>query len=58
VNPDTNLEVFVETGVPQVSSSGIPPAPRSVDDEDFSIGAFSGPALPSKLPRASLLLSR
>ncbi len=44
VNPDTNLEVFVETGVPQVSSSGIPPAPRSVDDEDFSIGAFSGPS--------------
>jgi glycerol-3-phosphate dehydrogenase (NAD(P)+) len=43
-NPDTNLEVFVETGVPEVSSSGFAPAPRSWIDQPFSVGAFSGPS--------------
>jgi glycerol-3-phosphate dehydrogenase (NAD(P)+) len=43
-NPDTNLEVFVEKGAPEVSSSGIPPAPLAVDKSAFSIGAFSGPS--------------
>ncbi len=43
-NPDTNLEVFVETGAPEVSSSGIAPAPRSLSDPVFHIGALSGPS--------------
>jgi glycerol-3-phosphate dehydrogenase (NAD(P)+) len=43
-NPDTDLEVFVETGAPEVSSSGIPPAPRSLSDAVFSVGALSGPS--------------
>ena len=43
-NPDTNLEVFVETGAPQVSSSGIQPEPLAVGDPVFPIGALSGPS--------------
>jgi glycerol-3-phosphate dehydrogenase (NAD(P)+) len=43
-NPDTHLEVFVETGVPEVSSSGIAPAPRALDEIVLPIGAFSGPS--------------
>jgi glycerol-3-phosphate dehydrogenase (NAD(P)+) len=43
-NSDTHLEVFVETGAPEVSSSGIPPAPLTLNDAPFSIGAFSGPS--------------
>ena len=42
--PDRRLEVFVETGAPQVSSSGIEPAPRSITEGAFAIGAFSGPS--------------
>ena len=43
-NSDTNLEVFVETGVPEVSSSGIPPAPLDLNNLSLPIGAFSGPS--------------
>ncbi|HXR39184.1 MAG TPA: NAD(P)H-dependent glycerol-3-phosphate dehydrogenase [Terracidiphilus sp.] len=43
-NPDTRLEVFVESTAPEVSSSGIEPAPRSLDDLVLPIGAFSGPS--------------
>jgi glycerol-3-phosphate dehydrogenase (NAD(P)+) len=43
-NPDTHLEVFVETGAPEVSSSGIPAEPEFLSGEPFSIGAFSGPS--------------
>jgi glycerol-3-phosphate dehydrogenase (NAD(P)+) len=44
VNPDTTLEVFTEDFAPEVSSSGIAPAPRSLDDLVLPIGAFSGPS--------------
>ena len=43
-NPDTHLEVFVETGAPEVSSSGIPAEPAFLSGEPFSVGAFSGPS--------------
>ena len=43
-NPDINLEVFVESGVPEVSSSGFAPAPRSANEIVLPIGAFSGPS--------------
>ena len=43
-NTDTHLEVFVETGAPEVSSSGIPAEPDFLSGEPFSIGAFSGPS--------------
>jgi glycerol-3-phosphate dehydrogenase (NAD(P)+) len=43
-NPGTNLEVFVETGVPEVSSSGISPAPLYFNQGTLPIGAFSGPS--------------
>jgi len=43
-NPDTSLEVFTEDDAPQVSSSGIAPAPNSFDDLFLPIGAFSGPS--------------
>jgi len=43
-NSDTSLEVFTEDNAPQVSSSGIAPAPRSFDDLFLPIGAFSGPS--------------
>ena len=43
-NPDTNLEVFVESDAPEVSSSGIEAAPRSLNDLILPIGAFSGPS--------------
>jgi len=43
-NHDTNLEVFTEDDAPQVSSSGIAPAPDSLDDLFLPIGAFSGPS--------------
>ncbi|HEV2487939.1 MAG TPA: NAD(P)H-dependent glycerol-3-phosphate dehydrogenase [Terracidiphilus sp.] len=43
-NPDTNLEVFVEAAAPEVSSSGIAPAPRSANEIVLPIGAFSGPS--------------
>jgi len=44
VNPDTSLEVFAETTAPEVSSSGIEPAPRELDELILPIGAFSGPS--------------
>jgi glycerol-3-phosphate dehydrogenase (NAD(P)+) len=48
-NPDTHLEVFTEASAPEVSSSGIAPAPLSLDDlalpsSPIAIGAFSGPS--------------
>ncbi|MGA2850291.1 MAG: NAD(P)H-dependent glycerol-3-phosphate dehydrogenase [Terracidiphilus sp.] len=43
-NSDTSLEVFTEDDAPQVSSSGIAPAPDSADDLFLPIGAFSGPS--------------
>jgi glycerol-3-phosphate dehydrogenase (NAD(P)+) len=43
-NTDTDLEVFVEAAAPQVSSSGIAPAPRSASEILLPIGAFSGPS--------------
>ena len=43
-NPDTHLEVFSEASAPEVSSSGIQPAPRELDDLTLFIGAFSGPS--------------
>jgi glycerol-3-phosphate dehydrogenase (NAD(P)+) len=43
-NPDTDLEVFTEPTAPEVSSSGIEAAPRSLDELILPIGAFSGPS--------------
>jgi glycerol-3-phosphate dehydrogenase (NAD(P)+) len=43
-NSDTSLEVFTEDTAPQVSSSGIAPAPNSFGDLFLPIGAFSGPS--------------
>ena len=43
-NPDVHLEVFTEDKSPEVSSSGLAPAPRFVDDFTIPIGAFSGPS--------------
>ena len=43
-NPDTHLEVFSENSAPEVSSSGIEPAPRELDELVLPIGAFSGPS--------------
>jgi glycerol-3-phosphate dehydrogenase (NAD(P)+) len=43
-NPDTNLEVFTEDSAPEVSSSGIEAAPRSLGGLCLPIGAFSGPS--------------
>jgi glycerol-3-phosphate dehydrogenase (NAD(P)+) len=43
-NPDVHLEVFTEDTAPEVSSSGLAPAPRVVDDFTIPIGAFSGPS--------------
>ena len=43
-NADTGLEVFTESGAPQVSSSGFTPAPRDLDELILPIGAFSGPS--------------
>ena len=43
-NPNIALEVFTEDDAPQVSSSGIAPAPDSYDDLFLPIGAFSGPS--------------
>jgi glycerol-3-phosphate dehydrogenase (NAD(P)+) len=43
-NPDTDLEVFTEDFAPQVSSSGIAPAPRTLEDLILPVGAFSGPS--------------
>jgi len=43
-NPDSHLEVFVEPTAPEVSSSGIALAPRSLDELVLPIGAFSGPS--------------
>jgi glycerol-3-phosphate dehydrogenase (NAD(P)+) len=43
-NPDTDLEVFTEDDAPEVSSSGIAPAPRTAGEELPPIGAFSGPS--------------
>jgi|HubBroStandDraft_1064217.scaffolds.fasta_scaffold65244_2 glycerol-3-phosphate dehydrogenase (NAD(P)+) len=43
-NPDTHLEVFTEDSAPEVSSSGLAPAPPSLDDLILPIGAFSGPS--------------
>jgi glycerol-3-phosphate dehydrogenase (NAD(P)+) len=51
-NPDTNLEVFVETGAPEVSSSGIPLAPRATNDDAFHIGALSGPSFAIEVAQA------
>jgi glycerol-3-phosphate dehydrogenase (NAD(P)+) len=48
-NPDTHLEVFTEDDAPEVSSSGLAPAPRSFDEgglpaSTIHIGALSGPS--------------
>jgi glycerol-3-phosphate dehydrogenase (NAD(P)+) len=43
-NPDVHLEVFSEDTAPEVSSSGLAPAPRFLDDFTIPIGAFSGPS--------------
>ncbi len=43
-NPDVHLEVFSESSAPEVSSSGMEPAPRSLDGLTLPIGAFSGPS--------------
>jgi glycerol-3-phosphate dehydrogenase (NAD(P)+) len=43
-NPDTNLEVYTEDSAPEVSSSGIEAAPRSLGDLRLPIGALSGPS--------------
>jgi glycerol-3-phosphate dehydrogenase (NAD(P)+) len=43
-NPDTNPEVFSEDSAPEVSSSGIEAAPRSLGDLYLPIGALSGPS--------------
>jgi len=43
-NSDTGLEVFAESFAPQVSSSGIEPAPRDLDELILPVGAFSGPS--------------
>jgi glycerol-3-phosphate dehydrogenase (NAD(P)+) len=43
-NPDTHLEVFTEDTAPEVSSSGMQPAPHELDDLTLAIGAFSGPS--------------
>jgi len=51
-NPDTHLEVFVEAGAPEVSSSGIPPAPRDLNDDAFHIGALSGPSFAIEVAQA------
>jgi glycerol-3-phosphate dehydrogenase (NAD(P)+) len=51
-NLDTHLEVFVEAGAPEVSSSGIPPAPRDLNDGIFHIGALSGPSFAIEVAQA------
>ncbi|MGA2168544.1 MAG: NAD(P)H-dependent glycerol-3-phosphate dehydrogenase [Terracidiphilus sp.] len=51
-NPDTNLEVFWEDSAPQVSSSGIAPAPRSLSDVVLPIGALSGPSFALEVAQA------
>jgi glycerol-3-phosphate dehydrogenase (NAD(P)+) len=51
-NPDTNLEVFLEDSAPQVSSSGIAPAPRSLSDLVLPIGALSGPSFALEVAQA------
>jgi glycerol-3-phosphate dehydrogenase (NAD(P)+) len=51
-NPDTHLEVFVEEGAPEVSSSGIPPAPFPLKESEFSIGALSGPSFAIEVAQA------
>ena len=51
-NPDTHLEVFVEDGAPEVSSSGIPPAPFPLNESEFSIGALSGPSFAIEVAQA------
>jgi glycerol-3-phosphate dehydrogenase (NAD(P)+) len=48
-NPETELEVFTESTAPQVSSSGIAPAPVPAQELDlpthpWAVGAFSGPS--------------
>jgi len=43
-NPDTHLEVFTEDDAPEVSSSGIAPAPPTAGEGLPPIGAFSGPS--------------
>ena len=51
-NPDTHLEVFTEEGAPEVSSSGIPPAPFPLNESEFSIGALSGPSFAIEVAQA------
>jgi len=51
-NPDTNLEVFLEDSAPQVSSSGIAPAPRSLSDLVLTIAALSGPSFALEVAQA------
>jgi glycerol-3-phosphate dehydrogenase (NAD(P)+) len=51
-NPDTDLEVFTEDSAPQVSSSGIAPAPPSLGDLVLPIGAFSGPSFALEVAQA------
>ncbi len=43
-NRDTAMEVFTESSAPQVSSSGMEPAPLSLAEFSIPIGAFSGPS--------------
>jgi glycerol-3-phosphate dehydrogenase (NAD(P)+) len=43
-NRDTHLEVFTEDDAPEVSSSGIAPAPPNTGELRLPIGAFSGPS--------------
>jgi glycerol-3-phosphate dehydrogenase (NAD(P)+) len=43
-NRDTAMEVFTESSAPQVSSSGMEPAPLSLAEFTIPIGAFSGPS--------------
>jgi glycerol-3-phosphate dehydrogenase (NAD(P)+) len=43
-NQDVHLEVFTEDTAPEVSSSGLAPAPRFLDDFTIPVGALSGPS--------------
>jgi glycerol-3-phosphate dehydrogenase (NAD(P)+) len=50
-SPDTHLEVFGETGVPEVSSSGIPVGPV-LGTPPTAIGALSGPSFATEVAQA------
>ncbi|MGD0628319.1 MAG: NAD(P)H-dependent glycerol-3-phosphate dehydrogenase [Terracidiphilus sp.] len=51
-NSDVHLEVFTEDTAPEVSSSGLAPAPRFLDDFTIPIGAFSGPSFALEVAQA------